>query len=137
MKTPLPTQSEMDLLISFLPKLYAEGFESVKKSSELTVQENRAIDIDPPEYDEQVIEFFQAASRDVWCDPEYLSTAAGDMLKSRDDIKAASLNEVKSMLTHCVRGERFCDGYWESVISGGQIRLILTRLQELGSTLVR
>lgn len=137
MKTPSPTQSEMDQLISFLPKLYAEGFEPVKKSSEATVQEDGAIDLDPPEYDERVTEFFQAASKDAWCDAEYLSTVTGDMLKNPDSIKAASLREVRSMLTHCVRGERFCDGYWESVISGGQIRLILMRLQELRSESVR
>lgn len=136
MKTPCATQSEIDQLISFLPRLYAEGFEPVKTSSGPRGQENGVIVIAPPDYDDQVTAFFQAASKDAWCDVEYRSSAAGEMLESPDSIKAASLKEVRSMLTHCVRGERFCDGYWESVISGGQIRLILIRLQELRSALI-
>ena len=127
----------MDELIQFLHRLYAEGFEPIKVSIDETLQENRAIEISSPDYDDHVTEFFEAASKDAWRDAEYLSTAAGQMLKSPNSIKSASLTEVKSMLTHCVRGERFCDGYWESVISGGQIRLILMRLQELRPALLR
>ena len=136
MKTPLPTHSEMDELIQFLPKLYAEGFEPVRESTDARMQENGVIEMAPTEYDDQVTEFFQAASKEAWRDTKYFSTAAGEMLKSPDSIETASLKKVRSMLTHCVRGERFCDGHWESVISGGQIRLILTRLQVLRSALV-
>ena len=136
MKTPLPTHSEMDELIQFLPKLYVEGFESVREPTDARMQENGLIEMAPTEYDDQVTEFFQAASKDAWRDTKYLSTLAGEMLRSPGSIKAASLKEVRSMLTLCVRGERFCDGFWESVICGGQIRLILTRLQVLRFALV-
>ena len=35
------------------------------------------------------------------------------------------------MLTYCVRGERFCDGFWGSAIESGKIRAILERLKEI------
>ena len=32
------------------------------------------------------------------------------MFKSEKKLVVASLQEIKSMLTYCIRGERFCDG---------------------------
>jgi hypothetical protein len=29
------------------------------------------------------------------------------------------LESIKTLLTYCVRGVRFCDGHWESIIQSG------------------
>jgi uncharacterized protein DUF6508 len=35
------------------------------------------------------------------------------------------------MLTGCVRGERFCDGYWEGILQTGRVVALLRRLEVL------
>ena len=130
----VPTQSEMDELIKFLPKFSAEGFQAVKVPGNATLQKN-VITFLEPEYDSLVFEFFEAASQEVWCDPHYLSTGAGEMLRNAESLKTASIAEIQSMLTFCVRGERFCTGHWESILKADKVRQILLRLQELRSLL--
>ena len=48
-----------------------------------------------------------------------------------EKLKAASLSEIKTMLTYCVRGERFSDGHWAAMIEKGYIRRVLERLNEI------
>jgi hypothetical protein len=64
-------------------------------------------------------------------DYEYNPENAYQLLKDEQAIKTASLPQVKSMLTFCVRGERFSDGHWEEMIEKGYIRRILERLNEI------
>lgn len=134
MELRMPTYSEIDELIRFLPKLYAEEFQVVIEPRNAISKKKCVIEISPPVYNQLVSEFFKAASKDVWCDAEYLFKGVKEMLQNPVFIEAASLAEVQSMLTHCVRGERFCFGHWQSVIEGGQVRLILMRLQALRLT---
>ena len=51
------------------------------------------------------------------------------MLQSKQKITEASLQEIKFMLTFCLRGERFCDGHVASMIEAGKIASILKRLK--------
>ena len=53
------------------------------------------------------------------------------MLKDEKLIRAASLAQIKTMLTFCVRGERFSDGHWAQMIEEGYIRRLLERLNEI------
>lgn len=48
-------------------------------------------------------------------------------------IQRATLPEIKSMLTFCVRGERFSDGHWAEMIEKGYIRQVLEQLNEIKS----
>ena len=130
----VPTRSEMDELIEFLPKFSAEGFQAIKVPGNATLRKN-IITFSTPEYDPLVCEFFQAASQEVWCDPDYLSSGAGEMLRNAESLKTASIAEIQSMLTFCVRGERFSTGHWETILGGDKVRQILLRLQELRSLL--
>ena len=66
-----------------------------------------------------------------WIDYEYNPEQAYQMLKDENAVKNASLSEIKSMLTFCVRGERFSDGHWADMIEKGYIRRILERLNEI------
>ncbi len=54
-----------------------------------------------------------------------------EILEDLDRIESASLDEVKTLLTYCVRGERFCDGHWGAVIESGLIPRLLERLAGL------
>ncbi len=60
-----------------------------------------------------------------------ISSMAYAMLKNEDMVKTASLEQIQSMLTFCVRGERFLDGHWGHVIEQGYIRRLLERLIEI------
>jgi hypothetical protein len=55
------------------------------------------------------------------------------MLKDQNGIKTSSLSQIKTMLTFCVRGERFSDGHWAQMIEQGHIRRLLERLNEIKS----
>lgn len=55
------------------------------------------------------------------------------MLDDHDVIKTADLAQVKTMLTFCVRGERFCDGHYGALVEGRHVRQLLQRPAVLGS----
>jgi hypothetical protein len=131
MKSRLPTLHEIDELIAFLPRLYAEGFSPVKCWDGGTARLDGVVTMPWPEYDEVVEAFYGSAARECWRDYGYNPAEAHAMLQDQALVAAASLDQIKSMLTHCVRGERFCDGHWEAMIELGHIRRLLERLREL------
>ena len=53
------------------------------------------------------------------------------MLQDDAFVRRATLAEIKTMLTYCVRGERFSDGHWAAVLKSGRIVAILKRLRVL------
>lgn len=125
-ETPLPTLRDIENIISYLPRLYAEGFSPVVKW-EGGKQKNGSFTLPYPLYDPLVQEFFRLGVG-PWIDYDYNPEQAYLMLKDEDRVKRATLPEIKSMLTYCVRGERFSDGHWEEMIAKGYIRRILERL---------
>lgn len=78
-----------------------------------------------------VMEFFTLAAQEWWSDTSYASSDAADQIRNDSAIAEASLAQVKSMLTFCVRGERFCDGHWAEMVNSGRIGAILRRLKQL------
>jgi hypothetical protein len=78
-----------------------------------------------------VAEFTSAIASGDWLDQAYVPEQAAAMLRDQRAIGNASLDQVRSMLTHFVRGERFSDGYWGALIDSGVVRAILERLQQL------
>lgn len=136
MKSRLPTLHEIDELLAFLPRLYAEGFSPVRRWHGGTARPDGVIMMPWPEYDEVVEAFYGSAARECWLDYGYNPTVAQAMLQDQVLVAAASLDQIKTMLTYCVRGERFCDGHWEAMIELGHIRRLLERLRELRGTAV-
>lgn len=132
-ETPLPTLGEMDELIAFLPRLYAEGYAPVKQWHGGVVEPDGMMRMPYPEYDEVVIAFYRAAAAECWRDYGYSPERAWQMLADHEAIKTSSLPQIKTMLTFCVRGERFSDGHWEEMIERGHIRRLLERLIVLRS----
>ena len=105
------TRGRIDELLRFLPALAKPG-----------------LDTEPAPV---VEEFFSLASQPCWSDYGYDPATAGDMVRDDAIIARATLDQIKTMLTFCVRGERFCDGHWDAMIHEGRIGAILRRLQQL------
>ena len=129
----MPTVEEIEKLTAFLPHLYAVDFAPIKewKGGERT--EDGAITMSWPDYEPVVRDFFKAAAATCWTDRNYLAAGAAEMLADEELVRNASLEEVRTMLTFCVRGERFCDGHWGAMISEGHIRRLLDRLKQIES----
>ncbi len=129
----LPTLQEIEKLTAFLPRLYSDGFSPVDSWSGGEKQKDGSISVPYPNYNPVVEEFFHAVSGGGWLDYEYNPEQAYQMLKDEKLIKTASLSQIKTMLTFCVRGERFSDGHWAQMIEEGYIRRLLERLNEIKS----
>jgi hypothetical protein len=129
----LPTLQEIEELTAFLPKLYADGFSPIERWAGGERQNNGSSTFPYPVYNKVVEEFFRVAARECWLDYEYNPEQAGKMLRDEKFINSASLSEIKTMLTFCVRGERFSDGHWGVMIEEGHIRRLLERIYEIKS----
>lgn len=125
-----PTLQEIDALLAFLPIFSAEGFEPVER---WRGGETACGMMTPPwpQYTPAVEAFMRAAGQEQWRDDAYQPGQAAQMLQDADAVSRASLDEVKTMLTYCVRGERFSDGHWAAMIGQGHIRRLLERLRLL------
>jgi hypothetical protein len=134
MKNPeLPSLEQIERLSAYLARLYAKGFLPIHDWSGGERQNNGSFTMPYPNYNPLVEEFFHLVSSDGWLDYEYDPEPSYQMLKDEDRIKTASLAEIKTMLTFCVRGERFSDGHWGEMIEEGYIRRLLERLNEIKS----
>jgi hypothetical protein len=133
-KTPLPTLQEIETLTAFLPRLYAEGFSPVLRWYG-GKQNEGAFTLPYPDYDPLVKEFFSVVANECWRDYDYGPERGYQMLKDENFVKTASLIQIKTMLTFCLRGERFSDGHWEEMIEKGYIRQLLERLNEIKAEL--
>jgi hypothetical protein len=131
MKSPTPTVSDFDELLGYLPMLYENESKPIPRWRDGEGTDAAAIIFGQIEYDKIVKQFFNAASKECWCDYDYDPGSVGKMIRDPHKIAHATLPEIKSMLTWCVRGERFVTGHWASVIEDGNIRDILLRLQDL------
>ena len=131
MKRRPPTRREIDELLAFLPRLTAEGFAPVRDWGGGDIQADGAYVMPWPRYDPVVSRFFEAAGQDCWMDFNYVPEEAGRMLEDPALVRRAGINEIKTMLTYCVRGERFSEGHWGAMVELGHVRRLLERLAEL------
>ncbi len=129
-----PTLQDIETLTAFLPRLYAEGFSPVRNWNGGR-QKDGTFSMPYPDYDPLVEEFYGAISGGGWLDTGYNPEQAYQMIQDENLIKTASLSQIKTMLTFCVRGERFSDGHWADMIEKGYIRRLLERLSEIAEQL--
>lgn len=121
-------REKIDELLQFLPLFEEPGRSFVTKWAGGETMANGAITMPYPIYAEEVGEFFRLAGDPFWCDYAYDPAEAGKLLQDNAFIAQATLDEIKTLLTYCVRGERFCDGHWDAVLCSGKITAILRRL---------
>ena len=131
MKSRMPTRRDIAKLLSFRSRLSAEGFTPFKRWHGGPAPDGQTIEWPWPEYEDVVNDFFDLASSDCWCDFQYRPDAAAAMLEDRNLLASADLAQVRTMLTYCARGERFCDGHWGEMITNGHIERLLRRLEEI------
>jgi hypothetical protein len=124
-KTPV-TIAQIDELTACLHTVFGEGAEPFVAEQDWEASD--VIVLSGPKYSEAVRELFFIAASEQWQDPDYISKGAEVMLANPETIANAPIDDIRTMLTHCVRGERFSSGYRARVLKGGQILQILERL---------
>ena len=130
-KAPI-TRQRIDELLRYLPALGNPGPGTEAEWQGLDQKsEDGVITMPYPIYPPAVKEFFALAGQDCWCDFRYVPEQAGEMVRDDAAIASATLAQIKTMLTFCVRGERFCDGHWGAMVREGRIAAILRRLSQL------
>jgi len=131
MTTRYPTTTEIDAMVAFLPTLYAENADLVVDWKGGPKDKNGVITVPYPVYTQVVQEFMAAASQECWTDFDYVRNYGGTMLQDEAAIRNATIDDLKSMLTSIVRGERFCDGHWAVMIQQGYVRRVLERVRTI------
>jgi hypothetical protein len=130
----MPGDEDIAELVAFLPRLEAKDLVVVEGWGGGVKNADGVMTFPWPIYASIVGEFFSVASKDCWCDFQYSAHDPAAKLDSLGFIENASLAELKTLLTFCARGERFCDGHWGAMIEAGYIVRILRRLEVLGKT---
>ncbi|MBX3397230.1 MAG: hypothetical protein KF873_00700 [Gemmataceae bacterium] len=126
------TKQRIDELLRFLPAFGTPGPGTEPEWHGLVQDpEDGMFTLPYPTYPIVVVEFFHLAKQEWWCDFNYDPVQADAMIRDDAAIASASLAQIKSMLTSCVRGERFCDGYRGRMVREGRIGAILRRLSQL------
>jgi hypothetical protein len=131
MKAEPITRAQIDELLRFLPlfdvpeRTYFAEWAGGEKSADGTVT------MPYPVYPEDVVQFYWIAGQPCWSDYGYEPREAARMLADEAFIRRATLDEVKTMLTYCVRGERFSDGHWGAMLESGKVVALLKRLRVL------
>jgi hypothetical protein len=129
------TRERIDELLRFLPTLGTPGPDTEPNWKGLDQEPEGGVFVMPyPTYPPAVEEFFKLAAQPCWRDYKYEPSAAGDLVRSDAAIASASLAQIKTVLTFCVQGEKFCDGHWGAMVREGRIAAVLRRLQELRDT---
>ena len=133
MPDPQPTVRDIEELHAFLPALYGRDARPIGK----LITGRQTADGTPIlpwyEYGETVESFFDTIRRQgCWLAPDYDPEKAERMLMDETAVRCATIPDIRRMLTLVVRGERFCDGWWVSMIEDGHVRRLLERLAEIG-----
>lgn len=124
------SMEDIEALLEFLPLFETPG-RRFAKWGDVERNADGSISMPFPIYDEDVEEFFRRIGQHGWIDCDYKPDEAARMIEDADFIERASLEQIRTMLTLCVRGERFCDGHRESLLAGGQIIALLRRLKTI------
>jgi hypothetical protein len=129
------TRERIDELLRFLAPFERPGRSFIKAWSTGREISGGARTFPYPVYEEDVLAFIRLAGQSWWSDYKYDPAAASEMLGDDEFIQGCTLEDVRTMLTCCVRLERFCDGYWGHVLETGRVTTLLRRLTALRETL--
>ena len=124
------TGEDIDALLVFLPQFEKPG-RTFARWGGVEKNADGSVSLPFPVYEDDVEEFFSRVGQHGWIDSGYKPEAAARLLEDGESIERASLEQVRTMLTYCVRGERFCDGLRESLLAGGQVVALLRRLKAI------
>jgi hypothetical protein len=131
MKRVEPTVADFDELLAYLQVFHANGFNPIARWGGGNKTDEGVFIMPWPEYENVVSDFFSVASKECWTDYDYASKNIGEVIRDPERVASATLQEIKAMLTWCVRGERFYAGHWDATIKDCVVRNVLLRLREL------
>ena len=123
---PAVTRADIDELLRFLPHFEQPWRAFTAEDAPLPTSAHAS-----PAYTAEVLDFFQRAAKPCWRDTNYIPEQAAALLADDARLARATLAELRSVLTYCVRGERFSAGFWETLLTGGRIAAVLRRLAQL------
>lgn len=135
MNSKPPDIREMDVILAYLPIFDAPGFKPIVRWNGGRSSSTDVHTFAWPTYDSSMTMFFDALSKEYWRDDDYDVETTSRMIRDPERISRANLGEIRAMLTFCVRGEKFFEGHWRSMLNQGFIRQLLTRLRDLRSGL--
>ena len=116
-----PTTTAMiDQLLQFLPAFEEPNRQFIEKWQGYF-----------PVYAADVTEFVRLVGDSWWMDTSYQPNEAGQMLADDAVVQSANLDQIKTMLTFFIRGERFSDGHWGDLLENGRVQSLLHRLKML------
>ncbi len=131
MDATVPDREDIDKLLAYLPLFYRPGRQFVKKWGGGEKSSDDSTTFPYPEYEEDILAFFKLAAEPCWSDYNYDSNIASDTIENKQTVRTAEMSDFKTMLTYCVRSERFWDGAWEAMLLSSKMTALLRRLQEL------
>ena len=114
------TITDIDKLLEFQPVFSRPDFKAVRGGGFGYV-----------DYVPEVEEFYRLVTQPHWCDYQYSPEEVQKVIFDPEYIAQSNLFQIKSMLTYCQRGERFCDGHRGGMIEDGVVGQILNRLSEI------
>ena len=127
-----PSAQDIRRLLAFLPRLYPERERSLAQWVGGDRGEDGTFPMPWPRYSEEVEAFFHlVGDQRCWLDYEYVPEESATLLSTESGVSNAGIPEIQKMLTYVLRGERFCDGFWEAMIREGHVRRLLERLAEI------
>lgn len=124
-------QTDANLLLNYLPIFNHPDFNPTLKWKGGKKDERGILHVSYPIYDEKLKQFFKEFYSIKWSDHDYDPQKVSKLIHNDKLIAKSSLADIKSMLTYCARGERFCDGFWGGLIKDKTLVKILQRLKEL------
>jgi hypothetical protein len=136
--TPRPepiTRERIEELLRFLPLFDVPGRDFVARWRGGETQPDGSVTLPYPVYPRDVEAFYRLAGQPCWSDTAYVPEQARKMVEDDAVIRGATLDQIRTMLTYCVRGERFCDGHWAAMLESGRVVAILRRLRVLCGSL--
>lgn len=120
---------DIDELIAFLPVLQKLNGRYTIPGKHESQSAGTIAFVMYSQYADEVSLFFELAAKECWLGPDYLNKKYEPLRNDISKIKNATLDEIKNILTWCVRGERFCSGHWSGVLSDGLVFALLERLR--------
>lgn len=127
-----PDAGDIRELVAFLPRLYGDEKPTPARWHESQKREDGSRSFPWPEYNDDVRAFIDLVwQQGCWHDDAYDMQEASRLFEEEPAVRNATIAEIQTMLTFILRGERFCDGFWEGMIENGHVRRVLERLAEI------
>jgi hypothetical protein len=130
-----PKLDDVDRLLAFLPKLGAGDLQIYADDPIEESPDDGVLRMYSRRYSDDVQGLLDASRAPAWRDADYGQKKADEILSDPKRIAVASLQDIKTLLTFCVRSERFAEGSWGSRVRSGEISAVLNRLAELKSAM--